>query len=751
MTWRRLWGTTLWGAALCCVRGDDASAAEAPKPEPALQCAAVWGDAAFRHAGTITSVRTMPDGRQILTTGQDGTARLWDLETGRELKRFYHPDSASLWDAVLLPGDKELLTCGDNGVIARWDLASGRRLATYTQNGTVFRLAPDPTGTTFAATDSKNGLTLWHTAEGKALRRFEGHAESVYTALFSPDGATLLSGSEDKTMRYWNPKTGATLHTVQPGGEVFTLAPSPDGTRLLACMSDKTVRVLARETGAVAWTASFKDSPHTAAWSPDGQQIAAGTDEGEFALLNAQTGAVLTQAMFSGVTQQWGTAFTADGKSVLLGANNGLVRLEAATGQPLFPPPDQPAPIQSIQALGWSAAVNAAVILDSQNDVRSLDAEGTRSDAILPPPPPDEDGNKDYYSGMAVSPDGKRLAVRVSRAGKISIQSLGVQTPAVQLFSADRAACMAFDPTGQKLLVGGSNGSSALYDAATGRALQTLIIPPPSKRNLGGVGDGEFIGQGVEDFDDFDFESSYRSNPSARTLAFSADGLRAAMAYDDEKLRVWDLKTGRLVKTYSLSDETPSACAFLPGDHGAVLAAVGRRLSLWPSLESQAVKLDAEAVRRLAERLGDPSFRERDAATKKLIELGAPALELLDPPESYRDPEVRERLKRVQATAEKNEEAVAPSISCLFEKNCTALLFWPDSRHWLAVVGEDAMAEVVLGEYAEGALRVLERVSDGHGANTLAFGPEPDTLLVGHRDGTVALYTLHLKKAANPR
>jgi WD40 repeat protein len=54
---------------------------------PGADDVVVIGDASLRQGAVITSILPLPDGR-LLTAGQDGTMRLWDLQTGQELQRY---------------------------------------------------------------------------------------------------------------------------------------------------------------------------------------------------------------------------------------------------------------------------------------------------------------------------------------------------------------------------------------------------------------------------------------------------------------------------------------------------------------------------------------------------------------------------------------------------------------------------------------------------------------------------------------
>ena len=71
-----------------------------------------------------------------------------------------------------------------------------------------------------------------------------GHTFTVWSVAFSPDGLTLASGSQDKTIRLWNVATGELIATLTGHtGPVKSVAFSPDGVVLASGSKDSTVRL----------------------------------------------------------------------------------------------------------------------------------------------------------------------------------------------------------------------------------------------------------------------------------------------------------------------------------------------------------------------------------------------------------------------------------------------------------------------------------------------------------------------------
>ncbi len=211
----------------------------------------------FSPMSMSASVALSADGRRALSGSVHGTVRLWDTDTGQELKRFEGHTDAVLSVALSADG-RSALSVGQYGTVRLWDTDTGQELKRlerkhfFGRKDTAFSVALSADGhrALSASYDGTGSLDktahLWDADTGQELKRFEGHTDGVLSVALSADGRRALSGSQDKTVRLWNTDTGRELKRF--GGHtdgVESVAMSADGRRALSGSLDKTVRLWA--------------------------------------------------------------------------------------------------------------------------------------------------------------------------------------------------------------------------------------------------------------------------------------------------------------------------------------------------------------------------------------------------------------------------------------------------------------------------------------------------------------------------
>ena len=125
------------------------------------------------------------------------------------------------------------------------------------------------------------------------------HHGNIFTAVFSPDGTKILTGSSDYTARLWDAKTGQeTGPILRHGFWVWSAAFNGDATRVVTASSDHTARVWDAASGrAITPPLRHGDAVYRAMFSPDGRMVATGSADGTARLWEAENGAALSMPL----------------------------------------------------------------------------------------------------------------------------------------------------------------------------------------------------------------------------------------------------------------------------------------------------------------------------------------------------------------------------------------------------------------------------------------------------------------------
>ncbi len=190
-----------------------------------------------------------PDSKMILTSGQDSTAKLWDLE-GKLVQAFSHP-SAKVKCVAFAPDGKRIAS-SDEENIRIWEAKSGKLLRTLPWKDrysySILDLSFSPDGQyLLSAHGTSPFLKLWDSKKGALIHTLKGRGTSCTKATFSPDGKYILAGC-GMNLLYWETASGQAVPYMEdlqyepdaelPKNKVGYVATSADGKQFLTWNSD---------------------------------------------------------------------------------------------------------------------------------------------------------------------------------------------------------------------------------------------------------------------------------------------------------------------------------------------------------------------------------------------------------------------------------------------------------------------------------------------------------------------------------
>jgi hypothetical protein len=181
-------------------------------------------------------------------------------------------------------------------------------------------------------------VKVWDPSSGQELRTFSGHAGSVNSVAFSPDGKMLASASSDKTVRIWNVATGSEMRRVSGNLQNVTcIAFSPDGKVLAGGTNFGFIEVWDSNTGQLSYTfyGQHIAEINAMAFSPDGKTLASGGTDRTVRLWDMASHR-LVQILEGHRGSVEALAFSADGKVLASGGRDAATKLwDLSTGQEL--------------------------------------------------------------------------------------------------------------------------------------------------------------------------------------------------------------------------------------------------------------------------------------------------------------------------------------------------------------------------------------------------------------------------------
>jgi hypothetical protein len=133
----------------------------------------------------------------------EGKLVLWDLSTGKQLVRLTgHQNSVQY--AVFAPNGRTVASTSRDGTIRLWEVATGKEVLQFGEKPQASGLAFSPNGRLLVSWGHEEPLRLWDIATGMEVGQLKGHQGDIAAVAFSPDGKTLASASEDTTVLVWD-------------------------------------------------------------------------------------------------------------------------------------------------------------------------------------------------------------------------------------------------------------------------------------------------------------------------------------------------------------------------------------------------------------------------------------------------------------------------------------------------------------------------------------------------------------------
>lgn len=504
------------------------------------------------HTQTVTSVQFSHDGRRLLTASLDGTARLWDVESGKQIQRLFGHNwwvwSASFRREQDAQGqavdEKRIVTTGQDGTAIVWSDETGQwtddtqirqGIPFRGHKGPVFCARFTPDGRHVVSGGYDRRILIWepeavvefdfrNLAEGLAptettYQELTGHTDTVRSIRFSKDGSLIVSSGRDNTVRVWDIGSEKSIRTFRGHGSAVAAAEfSADGRWILSAGSDGQAKRWSLDGDDEIQTLQGRRlAGHTnavlgASFSPDGQQVVTASQDRYAKSWSAESGDV-TRAFFEG--HQFlssSVVFMPDGRRLITSAMDNTARVwDLASGTEVF----------SLSGTGRKAAVAASpdgrwiVTGSDQSTVKLWDAGNGKLVREFT-------GHAHEVTAVAMTTANGGLVLSGDEAGRCWLWNANTGQQIRGLTGklgghSGRIVAAAFTIDGRRALTASNDRTVAQWDVETGEELVDRVLRHPA---------------------------------AVTAMALAPDGGFALTGCLDGTVRYWDIQSGKLLHSF---------------------------------------------------------------------------------------------------------------------------------------------------------------------------------------------------------
>lgn len=506
------------------------------------------------HADTVNSVAFSPDGKRIVTASIDGTARIWNTETFREMGML-KGSGRGIISAVYRPDDgRHILTASYDGSLTIWDAETLQEInsakecvewmpslnsAAYSPDGKYIVIA-----TLFGRAKILDAESL------QMQKQIDVHTDkltSMNSAVYSHDGKLIFAAMDDSTVRVLDAETLKELgHVTGRGYGVESNACSPDSKQIITMTNDGNLKVWDTQTYQEIVTLEMKTAVCSVSYSPDGKHIVASTFKKNAILWDAKT---YQKIGTLNEHNSWmeSVAYSPDGKQIATASQDCTTKVwNARTLQELGTLEGHN---DKLKAVAYSPDGKRLITAMGDFTVKIWDTSVFRLRGTLA-------GHKDSLTGVSYSPDGK-LIVSMSFDNTIKLWNAETFQELGTLKGDTRwPDSIFFNCDGKKFTTITSNGDTETWDINTFQRIGThkkigyrykSAAYSPDRRQLVMADKKTVKVWEVQPFHELGSLGRYMEK--FNMSVYSPDGKKIITVTDDHNVIIWDSQTYQEIGT----------------------------------------------------------------------------------------------------------------------------------------------------------------------------------------------------------
>jgi WD40 repeat protein/serine/threonine protein kinase len=476
------------------------------------------------HGSGVWTMAFSPDGDLIASAGvkptlgailagdlRVGEIVVWDRRTG-DVRRRWLAHRGPIEGIAYSPDGKRLATASWDKTVKVWDAETGKELHSLPGHREYVRcVAFNRDGKFLATAGGDHAISVWDATTFQKLRNLNGHTGGLFSVAFGA-GGRLASASADGTVRVWDAATGREEHVLRGhAGPALAVAFLGDGTRLASGGFDGTARVWDPQTGRQIMSLPIDTIATTCiAFSPDGTRLAAGSLEKSVRVWDLEARQEAVSLGGHDNTAVMAIAFSPDGRQLASASLDGTVRV-------------------------WDSAPATT---------------GPRAVPL--------GGHDGAVFGVAVQPGPRGLVASASQDETVKIWDAATGEVVRTLTGhAGPVSRVFFSRDGRRMVSADFSSLARVWDTATFKEVRTfrafagVVALSPDGRHIAFTAEGAKVHIRDTDTGEEVLPPFHAHDVPIVTVAFTPDGKAVATGSWDGSVKVWEVSTGRLVRTFT--------------------------------------------------------------------------------------------------------------------------------------------------------------------------------------------------------
>jgi WD40 repeat protein/Flp pilus assembly protein TadD len=538
------------------------------------------------HEDALQDAAFSPDGTRVVTASDDGTARIWDAVTGKEIMRL-QAHKGVVPSVAFSPDGKVIATAAGKTVLL-WDAATGSELAQFAHEKVLKSVRFSRDGR-LIVTASKGGVaSIWDVAARKVVATYKtcsgdpcsnADTDELKYAELSFDGRLLVTASHTGVIRVWSVATSEQVAQFACDGIAWQATFSPDGKTVVgACGRGPAARIWDLETRKEIATFSQQDGLSSVAFSADGRRLVTGSFDASARVWDvaAKAEIAVLRGHSSGVMS---ASFSLNGDRVVTASYDKTARIwKATSAQDVVTMRGHEGTVTGVD---FDTDGSRVVTTSGDGSARIWDAASGRELMALPA------AKSGYFVRRAVfSLDGTRIAT-ASSDGTARIWDAKSGTQILELAHDQPLWRVRFDAVGSRVITAAEDGTAHIWDMQTGKELR--VLRGAARRMYDAVFDREGTlvilasegGTTVWDASTGERKVALRGDVFSYGAEFSRDGKRLVTAGADGMVIIWDAASGQMLMPLIGHQGQVLAAAFSPDDRRVVSASLDRTARIW--------------------------------------------------------------------------------------------------------------------------------------------------------------------------